>query len=73
MRRVGGQRRNGSEWWNEEVGKAVAEKRRVFEEWLQRRDRVTYDRYRAQRVTEKLAVQAAKKWRTGDGESDWGT
>ena len=47
MRRVGGQRRKGSDWWNEEVGRAVAEKRRAFEEWLQRRDRVTYDRYRA--------------------------
>ena len=61
MRRLGGQRRNGSEWWNEEVGRAVAEKRRAFEEWLQRRDRVTYDRYRAQRVVVKLAVQAAKR------------
>ena len=27
MRRVGGQRRKLSEWWNEEVGRAVAEKR----------------------------------------------
>ena len=44
MRRVGGQRRKGSEWWNE-VGRAVAEKRKAFEEWLQRRDRVTYDGY----------------------------
>ena len=61
MRRVGGQRRNGSEWWNKEVGRAVVEKRRAFEEWLQRRDRVTYDRYRAQRVAVKLAVQAAKR------------
>ena len=43
MRRVGGQRRKESEWWNEEVGRAVAEKRRAFEEWLQRRDRVTND------------------------------
>ena len=41
MRPVGGQRRNGSEWWNEEVGRAMAEIRRAFEEWLQRRDRVT--------------------------------
>ena len=30
MRRVGGQRRKGSEWGNEEVGRAVAEKRRGF-------------------------------------------
>ena len=62
MRRVGGQRSKGSEWWNEEVGRAVAaEKRRAFEEWLQRRDRVTYDRYRAQRVAVKLTVEAAKR------------
>ena len=60
MRRVGGQRRKGSEWWNEEVGRAVAEKRRAFEEH-QRRDRVSYDRYRAQRVAVKLSVQAAKR------------
>ena len=37
------------------------EKRRSFEEWLQRRDRVAYNRYRAQRVAMKLAVQAAKR------------
>ena len=61
MRRVGGHRRNWSEWWNEEVGKVVAEKRRAFEEWLQRRDSITYDRYRAQRMAVKLAVQAAKR------------
>ena len=41
MRRVGGQRRKGGEWWNEEVGRAVAKKRKAFKEWLQRRDRVT--------------------------------
>ena len=46
MRRVGEERRKGSEWWNEEVGRAVDEKRRAFEEWHQRRDRVNYDRYR---------------------------
>ena len=45
MRRVGGQRRKGSEWWDEEVGEAVAEKKTAFEEWLlRRRDRVTYER-----------------------------
>ena len=26
MRRVGGQRRKGSEWWDEEVGGAVVKK-----------------------------------------------
>ena len=50
------------------MGRAVAEKIRAFEEWLQRRDRVTYDRYRAQRVVVKQAVQAAK--RTADRR--WG-
>ena len=45
---------------NEQVSMAVAEKRRAFEEWLQRRDRVTYDRYRTQRVAVKRAVQVAK-------------
>ena len=75
MRRVEEKRRREkrlSEWWNEEVGRDVAEKRRAFEEWLQRIDRVTYDRYRAQRVAVKLAVKLQKEWRTGDGESDWG-
>ena len=59
----------GSEWWNEEVGRAVAEKRRAFEEWLQRRDRVTYERYRAQRVVVKREVKVAKRmadWRWGE-------
>ena len=39
------------------MGRAVAEKRRAFEEWLLRRDRVTYDRYRAMRVAVKRAVK----------------
>ena len=69
MRRVCGQRRKWSEWWNEEVGRAVAEKRRAFEEWLQRRERLTYDRYRAQRVVVKRAVKVVKimaDWRWGE-------
>ena len=60
MRRVGGQRRKGSEWFNEEVGRAVAEKIRAFKECLQRRDRITYDKYRAQRMVMKRAVKVAK-------------
>ena len=61
MRRGGGQRRKGNEWWNEEVGGAVAKKRSAFEEWLQRRDTVTYDRYRAQRVVVKREVKVSKR------------
>ena len=30
--RVGGQRRNGGEWWSEKVGLAVAEKE--IQEWM---------------------------------------
>ena len=57
------QRRKESEWWNEEVGRAVAEKRRAFEEWLPRRDRVRYDRYPAPRVAVKLAKRmAVRRW-----------
>ena len=41
-------------------------KRRAFEEWIQRRDRVAYDRYRARRVVLKRA-KLQRKWRTGDG------
>ena len=69
MRRVGRQRRNGSEWWNEEVGGTVAEKRKALEKWLQRKDWVTYDRYRAQRVVVKRAVNVTKRtadWRWGE-------
>ena len=39
----------------------MTERREAFEEWLQRRDRVTYDRYREQRVAVKQAVQVAKR------------
>ena len=55
-----------------EVCRAEAEKGRAFEEWLQRRDRVTYDKYRAQRVAVKQAVQAAKRMAYRRWESDWG-
>ena len=51
------------------VARAVAEKRRAFEEWLQRRDRLTYDRYREQRVVVKWAVKVAKRmadWQWGE-------
>ena len=70
MRRVSGQRTKESELRNEEVCRAVAEKRRAFEKWLQRRDRVYLLQIPVQKVVVKRAVQ--NEWRTGDGESDWG-
>ena len=42
------------------MGGTVAEKSRAFDEWLQRRDMVIYDRYRAQRVVVKRPVEVAK-------------
>ena len=66
--RVGGQR-NESEWWSKEVAVVGAEKRRAFEEWLQRRDRVTYDRYREQKAVVKQRVEVGKRmadWSQGD-------
>ena len=68
MRRVGGQRREGSEWWNVwRWPKREELLRNGFREEI-----VTYGRCRAQRVAVKLAVQAAKIMATDDGESDWG-
>ena len=68
VRRVGWQRRNWSEWWGEEIGAVVAEKRKAFEEWLPRRDRVTCGRYRAQSAIVKQTVKVAT--RTADWQ--WG-
>ena len=45
---------------------ADAEKRITLEEYLQRRDRYTYDRYRAQRA---MVKQEVKFVASGDGES----
>ena len=61
MRRVGWQRRKGSKLWNKKVGRAVAEKTIACEEWLQKRDKVTYDRYLTQRVVVNWAVKVAKR------------
>ena len=68
MRHVGGQVRKWSEWWNEVMGKAVAKKRRAFEEWLQRRDRVTYDRYWAQSGCETSSPSCKKNGGPAIGE-----
>ena len=67
-RRVGGKKRNGSEWWNEEVKRAVEYKKRLFEEWLQGKDRVKYERYKEQRREVKVIIRRAKRdadWRWG--------
>ncbi|MCP4264721.1 MAG: hypothetical protein GY777_03945, partial [Candidatus Brocadiaceae bacterium] len=60
-RRVGGFVRKGSEWWSEDVKKVVAEKRRAFEEWLQKKDDLSYERYRVKRNLVKQIVKEAKR------------
>ena len=45
--------KKGGELWSEEVDLSLAKKGRAFEEWLQKRDRDTYDRYQAQRFVVK--------------------
>ena len=58
MRRVGGREERGV---NGGMKKWVGQwPKRAFEEWLQRRDRVTYDRYRAQRVVVKHSPSSKK-------------
>ena len=47
----------------------MAENRRAFGQWLHRRDRVSNDRYREQRVVVKRAIKVVKRitgWRWGE-------
>ena len=60
MRHVGGQRRNESRWWSEEVGVTVAENRRACGQMLQRRNGDKHKRYQAQRAVVKQAVNVLK-------------
>ena len=67
-RRVGGGKRKGSEWWNDRVKRAVEEKKRSFEEWLQGRDRRVWERCREKKKECMREVKWAKrqaKWREG--------
>ena len=61
-----------SEWWSEETGVAVGEKRRAFAKWVQRRDKDSYGKYHAQRVGVKQAVEIVKEHEISNGMSDWG-
>ena len=72
MRLVGGQKERGVNGGMKKWVGWSQEKRRAFEEWLQRRDRVTYDRYRAQSAVVKRAVQVTKSMADlGTGERLW--
>ena len=60
-RRVGVGKRKGSEWWNDRVKRVVEEKKRLFEEWLQGRDRGVWERYREKRKECSREVKWAKR------------
>ena len=60
-RRMGGNRRKGSEWWDDEVKKAVEEKKRAFKDWLQSRTREAYERYKEKRRETKHRLKEAKR------------
>ena len=72
MRRVGWQRRKGSEWWNEEVGRAVAEMRRAFGNGSREEIGLPMTDTGRREWLRNWQSKLQKEWRTGDGESDWG-
>ena len=61
MRKIGGRRRRGSEWWNEEMNQVVAEKRRAFECWLRDDNEQTRARYREKKREVKRKVREVKR------------
>ena len=60
-RKVGGWRRRGSEWWNDEMNQVVAEKRTAFECWLRDGSEQTWERYREKKREVKRKVREAKR------------
>ena len=64
VRRASGQRRKGSEWWNEDVGVAMTEKIKALG---------IYDGYRTQRTVVKQAVEKNGKLAMGraTGGMNW--
>ena len=67
-RKVGCGKRKGSEWWNENVKRVVEEKKRAYEQWLQRRNRRMWELYREKRQECKRVVRRAKR----DAQRRWG-
>ena len=61
LRKVGGTRKRGSEWWDEEINQKVAEKRRAFEEWLRDGSDQTWERYQNIKREVKTSVRESKR------------
>ena len=53
--------RKGSEWWNESVKKAVDEKKKAYEEWLQCKSLEKYEKYKRMKIEVKQKVNEAKR------------
>ena len=69
MRKVGGRKRKGCEWWNESIDCHVKEKRKLFERYMQSREREDYERYRRKRNEVKRRVKEAKR----EANERWGS
>ena len=63
--KVGMGMRKGSEWWNDSMKKLVEEKKKLFEEWLQKQSGRLWERYREKRKESKWVVNVTK------GEARW--
>ena len=61
MRKVGGARKRGSEWWDEETKQKVAEKRRAFNEWLRDKSDQKWENYRNIKSEAKRSVRESKR------------
>lgn len=62
MKQMGGSRRKGSGWWNNEMRATVAENRYDnYENLLRRRNEYPYERYRGKRVKVEDMMREAKR------------
>ena len=61
MRKVGGTRKKGSEWWDEEVKLKVEEKRRAFNEWQRARNDQKWENYKIKKREAKRSVRESKR------------
>ena len=61
MRKVGGARKKGSEWWDEETKQKVAEKRRAFNEWQRDKCEQKWENYRNIKNEVKRSVRESKR------------
>ena len=68
MKKVGGERRRGSEWWSDEMKRLVDEKRRAFEGWLRNDCDQTRERYKETKRRVKRGAREHKR----RANNEWG-